>query len=134
MLPAAEGGTSVTNFEDVAPFIGNPTGAQFADDFRAAAEKANLPYPHADSQAGYEYSAWQTLVAAVTATKSLDDKTLGKWLDGATVDTVVGKRDFKGKFHTSSKDLQMLRQIQDKKWVAVWPVDQATPGVKLLAP
>jgi branched-chain amino acid transport system substrate-binding protein len=134
MLPSAEGGTSVTNFEDVPPFTSNPTGARFADDFRAAAEQANLPYPHADSQAGYEYSAWQILVAAVNATKSLDDKTLCKWLDGATVETVVGKRDFKGKFHTSSQDLQMLRQVQDKKWVSVWPADQATPGVKLIAP
>jgi len=118
----------------VPPFTSNPTGAQFADDFRAAAEQANLPYPHADSQAGYEYSAWQILMAAVNATKSLDDKTLGKWLDGATIETVVGTRDFKGKFHTSSQDLQMLRQIQNKKWVAVWPADQATPGAKLIAP
>jgi branched-chain amino acid transport system substrate-binding protein len=130
----AEGALSVTNFEDVPPFTATPQGKEFADDFRAQAEKANLPYPHADSQAGYEYAAWQILTTAVTTTKSLDDKTLATWLDGATVDTVVGKRDFKGKFHSSSADLQMLRQIQGKQWVAVWPTDEATPGKKLMAP
>jgi branched-chain amino acid transport system substrate-binding protein len=134
VFAAAEGAVSVTNFEDVPPFISSPEGAAFAHDFRAQAEKANLPYPHADSQAGYEYSAWQILVAAVNATKSLDDKTLAQWLDNATVETVVGKRDFKGKFHSSSQDLQMLRQLHDKQWVAVWPTDQATPGAKLIAP
>lgn len=134
VLAAAEGATSVTNFEDVPPFTSNPAGAEFAHDFRAQAEKANLPYPHADSQAGYEYAAWQILVAAVTATKSLDDRILAAWLDDATIDTVVGTRDFKGKFHSSSTDLQMLRQIHDKQWVSVWPTDQATPGQKLVAP
>jgi branched-chain amino acid transport system substrate-binding protein len=134
MLAAAEDALSVTNFEDVPPFTMTADGAEFAHDFRAQAEKANLPYPHADSQAGYEYAAWQILVAAVNATKSLDDKTLAAWLDDATVDTVVGRRDFKGKFHSSSSDLQMLRQLHDKQWVSVWPTDQATPGQKLIAP
>jgi len=130
----ADHGTSVTNFEDVPPFTASPEGAAFADAFRAQAEKANLPYPHADSQAGYEYSAWQILVAAVNATKSLDDKTLAQWLEHATVDTVTGRRNFAGPYHTSGTDLQMLRQIQDQKWVAVWPAENATPGTKLIAP
>lgn len=134
IFPAAENATSVTNFEDVAPFTSDPEGAAFAAAFRAAAEKANLPYPHADSQAGYEYAGWQILKAAVLATKSFDDRTLATWLDTATVDTLVGRRDFRGKNHTSSVDLQILRQVQDKKWVAVWPLAQATPGVKLVAP
>ncbi|HLI19503.1 MAG TPA: ABC transporter substrate-binding protein [Stellaceae bacterium] len=133
-LPAAEDATSLTNFEDVAPFTSNPEGAALADAFRAAAEKAKLPYPHADSQAGYEYAGWQILAAAVAATHSLDDKVLATWLDTATVDTVVGRRDFRGKNHTSSVDLTMLRQLQGGKWVAVWPPDQMTPGVKLIAP
>ncbi|HUB96886.1 MAG TPA: amino acid ABC transporter substrate-binding protein [Stellaceae bacterium] len=134
LLPAAENATSMTNFEDIAPFTSNPAGAAFAADFRAKAEAAKLPYPHADSQAGYEYAAWQILTAAVEATKSLDDATLAQWLDHATVDTVVGRRDFSGKYHTSGKDLEMVRQLQHQQWVAVWPTDRATPGAKLIAP
>ena len=51
-LPAAENATSLTNFEDVPPFTANPEGAALADAFRAAAEKAKLPYPHAELPSG----------------------------------------------------------------------------------
>jgi branched-chain amino acid transport system substrate-binding protein len=134
VLAAAENATSVTNFEDTAPFTSRPDGADFATDFRAKAEAAKLPFPHADSQAGYEYSAWQILAAAVTATKSLDDKTLADWLDHATVDTVVGRRDFAGKNHTNGDDLELVRQLQGQKWLSVWPIASATPGARLIAP
>ena len=134
VLPAADNALSVTNFEDVPPFTDSKEGGEFARLFRAAAETANLPYPHADSQAGYEYAGWQILTAAVNATKSFDDAKLAQWIEASEIDTVVGRRDFKGKWHNSSTDLQLLRQIQGKKWVAVWPADKATPGVKLAAP
>ncbi len=133
-LPAAENATSMTNFEDTAPFTSTLDGAAFADDFRAKAEAAKLPYPHADSQAGYEYCAWQILTAAVRATKSLDDKVLAAWLEHATIDTVAGRRDFTGLHHTSGQDLELVRQLQGQKWLAVWPAANATPGAKLIAP
>jgi ABC-type branched-subunit amino acid transport system substrate-binding protein len=134
VLPAAEGGVSLTNFEDELPYTAKPENAEFARLFRERAEKAGLPYPHADSQAGNEYSAWQVLVAAVNATKSLDDKTLATWLENNSVDTIMGNRDFSGEWHTSKTDMQQLRQIQKGRWVAVWPPGQETPGVKLMAP
>ena len=134
MLPAAEGAVSLTNFEDVAPYNTTPVGKEFARVFHERAEKASLPYPFADSQAANEYAGWQILVAAVEATKSLDDKKIAEWLDGATVDTIIGKRDFKGEWHTSSSDQEDLRQLQGGKWVGVWPKEHATPGVKLMAP
>ncbi len=133
-LPAAENAISSTNFEDVEPYISDPVGGEFARLFRARAEKAGLPYPHADSQGALEYSGWQILTAAVNATKSFDDATLAAWLDKNEVDTIVGRRDFKGKWHQNSKDLTELRQIQGEKWVAVWPAKIATPGRKLIAP
>jgi branched-chain amino acid transport system substrate-binding protein len=132
--PPADHATSLTNFEDVAPYISSPEAAEFAKAFDARAQEAGLPYPHVDSQAGNEYSGWQILVAAVQATKSLEDKVLADWLDKNSVDTIVGKRDFKGKFHTSSSDQQQLRQVQNGRWVAIWPVANATPGTKLMAP
>ena len=96
------------------------------------AAEAKLPYAHVDSQAGNEYAGWQILVAAINATKSFDDKVLADYLDKDTVDTIVGKRDFSGKFHTSKSDEQKLRQVQNGRWVEVYP--EVTPGTKLLAP
>ncbi len=132
-LPAAENAVSGTNFEDVKPYIDDPVGGEFARLFDARAQKAGLPYPHADSQAALEYAGWQILTAAVNATKSVEDDKLANWLDKNEVDTIVGRRDFKGKWHQNSKDLTELRQIQGGRWVAVWPGSIATPGYKLIA-
>jgi len=132
--PSAERATSLTNFEDVAPFTSSPEAAEFAKAFDAKAAEAKLPYQHVDSQAGNEYSGWQILVAAINATKSIEDAKLAAWLDTATVDTLAGKRDFKGLNHTSSTDNQEIRQVQNGRWVSVFPQDMATPGTKLLAP
>jgi branched-chain amino acid transport system substrate-binding protein len=130
----AERATSLTNFEDVPPFIATPEGAEFAKAFDEKAKEAKLPYPHVDSQASNEYAGWQILVDAVRATKSLEDAKLAAWLENATVDTLVGKRDFKGLNHTSSVDQQEIRQVQNGRWVSVFPKEMATPGTKLLAP
>jgi len=132
--PPAERGVSFTNFEDVAPYTSTPEGAEFAKAFDERATKAGLPYPHVDGQAGNEYAGWQILVAAINTTKSIDDKTLIAWLDGATVDTIEGQRNFKGKFHTSDKNAVDMRQVQNGRWVVVWPTDRATPGAKLIVP
>jgi branched-chain amino acid transport system substrate-binding protein len=133
-LPAAENAVSTTNFEDVKPFIDDPVGAEFARLFRERAEKAKLPFPHADSQSSNEYSGWQILIAAVNATKSIEDKKLAEWLDKAEVSTLLGKRDFKGKWHQNSKDITKVRQVQKGQWVCVFPSDSVTPGHKLVAP
>jgi branched-chain amino acid transport system substrate-binding protein len=130
--PAANA-TSLTNFEDVAPFTSSPEAAEFAKAFNVLADKAQLPYPHVDSQAGNEYSGWQILAAAVNGTKSIEDEKLATYLDGATVDTVAGKRNFKGLNHTSETDEQEIRQVQNSRWVSVFPQGNATPGVKLIA-
>ena len=133
-LPAADRAMSLTSFEDVPPFTTPPEHAEFAKAFDAKAKEAGLPYPYVDSQAGNEYAGWQILVAAINATKSFDDKTLAEWLDKNSVDTIIGKRNFKGKFHTSESDQQSLRQVQKGRWVGVWPKEALTPGTKLIAP
>ncbi len=129
-----ERATSLTNFEDVAPFTSSPEAAAFAKAFDEKAKEAKLPYQHVDSQAGNEYAGWQILADAIKATKSIEDAKLAAWLENNTVDTLVGKRDFKGLNHTSSTDLQEIRQVQNGRWVCVYPKDMATPGTKLLAP
>jgi branched-chain amino acid transport system substrate-binding protein len=131
----AERATSLTNFEDVAPFIdASPEAAEFTKAFDTKAAEAKLPYPHVDSQASNEYAGWQILVDAIKGTKSIDDAKLAGWLENATVDTLVGKRDFKGLNHTSSTDQQEIRQVQSGRWVSVYPKEMVTPGTKLLAP
>ncbi len=130
----ADSATSLTNFEDVEPFTSSAEGTEFAKAFAVAAEAAKLPYPHVDSQAGNEYTGWQILVAAVNATKSIDDAKLADWLDKNSVDTIAGRRNFKGINHTSETDLQEIRQVQNGRWVSVFPKETATPGAKLIAP
>jgi branched-chain amino acid transport system substrate-binding protein len=132
--PLAEGAVSYSGFEDVAPYTTTEEGGAFAREFAIRAQKAGLPYPHVDSQAGNEYAGWQILIAGVKATNSLDDQKIAAWLDKNWVETIEGKRDFSGKSHTSATDMQQLKQAQGGKWVAVWPLDARTPGVTLMAP
>jgi branched-chain amino acid transport system substrate-binding protein len=132
--PLADRAVSYSGFEDVAPYTATEEGGAFAKEFDARAEKAALPYPHVDSQAGNEYAGWQILAAAVKATNSLDDKTIADWLDKHSVDTIEGKRDFSGRSHTAASDTQQLKQVQGGKWVVIWPLDMRTPGASLIAP
>jgi branched-chain amino acid transport system substrate-binding protein len=134
VLPAAQYSTGMTQFEDVAPFTSKPSAANFAKLFNERAKQAQLPYPHVDLQAGTSYAAWELLEAAAVATKSLDDKKMAEWLKNNEVDTVIGKRDFKGKFNTTKEDLESIRQLQDGQFVVVWPPSRATPGKKLIVP
>ena len=59
--------------------------------------------------------------AAVTATKSLDDKALADWLKKNRVDTIQGKLRFDGPSNYSAHDLCAIKQVQNGKWVVVWP-------------
>lgn len=132
--PAAERATSLTTFEDIAPFTTPPEAADFAKAFDAKAVEAKLPFARVDSQAGNEYCGWQILAAAVNGAKSIEDAKIAAWLETATVDTLAGKRNFKGLNHTSESDQQEIRQVQNGRWVSVYPKEMETPGTKLLAP
>ena len=81
-------------------------------------------------QAAVSFVAWQLIEAAVNATKSLDDKLLSNWLRSNTVDTLEGKLRFNGPGNYGD-DLQRIKQVQDGRWVTVWPAAWATPGAKL---
>lgn len=124
---------STTVFEEHPPFLGNPGAARLVPLFRERAAKANVPYPHVDTQAAGSFAAWQLLEAAVTATKSLDDKVLGEWLRKNRVDTIIGKLRFDGP-NNYGDDLFKVKQVQDGKWVVVWPREFAAPGARLLPP
>jgi branched-chain amino acid transport system substrate-binding protein len=121
---------SVTVFEEHPPFTANPKAARLVSLFRERATKANVPYPNVDTQAGGSFAAWQLLEAAVTATRSLDDKTLVAWLRLNPVDTIIGKLRFDGP-NNYGDDLFKVKQVQDGKWLVVWPREFAAPGAKL---
>ena len=69
----------------------------------------------------------------MTATKSLDDKALGEWLRKNPVNTMLGRLRFNGP-NNYGDDLSKVKQVQDGKWVVVWPKEFAAPGTRLLPP
>ena len=99
--------------------------------FNERAAKAGLPYTGVETQAAASYSAWQVLDAAVTATKSLDDKVLAEWLRKNRVDTIQGKLRFDGPSNYGD-DLMVVKQVQNGRWVTVWPKSAAAPGATLM--
>ena len=124
---------SSTVFEEHPPFTNNPGAAKLIPLFRERAAKANVPYTYVDTQVAGSFAAWQVLEAAVNATKSLDDKAMGQWLRKNRVDTIIGKLRFDGP-NNYGDDLFKVKQVQDGKWVVVWPREFAAPGARLLPP
>lgn len=133
VAPEGKYALSTTFFEEHPPFTNNPAAAEFVKAYRERAAKAGLPYQATDAQAAVSYAAWQVLEAAVTATKSLDDKVLAQWLRANRVDTVLGKLRFDGPSNYGD-DLAKVKQVQNGKWVVVWPKEYAAPGVRLEVP
>ncbi len=128
--PEANGALSVTIFEAHPPFTDNPVAARFVEEFRARATQANMPETSVDTQAAASYSAWQVIEAAVKANNSLDDKTLAEWLRANTVDTIQGKLRF-NELGNFGDDLNRVKQVQDGKWLTVWPKEWAAPGATI---
>jgi branched-chain amino acid transport system substrate-binding protein len=133
LAPDGKYALSTTIFEEHPPFTSNPTASEFVTLYRERAAKVGLPYPAADTQAAASYVAWQLVEATVTATGSLDDKVLAQWLRAHRVDTILGTLRFDGPGNYGD-DHSKVKQVQDGKWVVVWPTDFAPPGVKLVAP
>jgi ABC-type branched-subunit amino acid transport system substrate-binding protein len=133
LAPDGKLALSTTVFEEHPPFMSNAGAARLVPLFRERATKANVPYPYVDTQAGGSFAAWQLLEAAVTATKSLDDKVLGQWLRKNRVPTIIGTLRFDGP-NNYGDDLFKVKQVQDGKWVVVWPREFAAPGARLLPP
>ena len=114
-------------------YVDRPGIAQFITIYHERAAKAGIAYQHVDAQAAGSYSAWQILEAAVAGAKSLDDKAMGAWLKGHGVETIEGKLSFDGPFNHGPQHMA-VKQVQDGKFVVVWPRDLATPGTKLIEP
>jgi len=118
--PHANGLTSLTWFEDHEPFLHNAGASEFVAAYTQRATAAGLPHPRADYQAAAEYAAWQMLEAAAIGAGRIDDKAMAAWLKANSVKTVLGTRTFDGKFNSGLPDTK-LKQVQEGKWVTVWP-------------
>lgn len=132
-LPDAKNALSVTIFEEQAPFTANTGATEFVKLYRERATKAGLADPSVETQAAASYTAWQILEAGVMATKSLDDKKIADWIKANKVDTLQGKLRFNGTGNFGD-DLMRVKQVQNGKWVVVWPKEVTSGGAKLLAP
>jgi branched-chain amino acid transport system substrate-binding protein len=131
--PAANGLTSLTWFEDHAPYTDYPGASELIGLYVERAKAAGLPYTRVDYQAAAEYAAWQMLAAAAKAVGRIDDKAMAAWLKANPVETVLGPRRFDGKFNSGAADTK-LKQVQGGKWVTVWPPKFRPSGIALVAP
>ena len=128
--PDGKNALSLTIFEEHAPFTSNPVAAAFVKVFNERAAKAGLPDTSVEVQAAASYTAWQILEAGVRGANSFDDKAIAAWLRKNRVDTIQGKLRFDGPGNYGD-DLMRVKQVQNGKWVVVWPTAFAAPGAKL---
>ena len=135
-VPEANNALAFTTFEEHPPFTNNPRAAEFVKAFHERAKQAGLPDTSVDLHASIAYSTWQTLEAAVNGAKSLDDKALAEWLRKNSVDTIAGRFRWETvqdgpPNYIMGKDIYKVKQVQNGKWLVVWPKDFAAPGAKL---
>jgi ABC-type branched-subunit amino acid transport system substrate-binding protein len=132
-MPEAQGSLALTNFEAHPPFTDDPAIAQFVNTYAERAKEAGIPYNAVDLQAAIKYAAWQVLETAVTATKSLEDKTLAAWLKKNEVKTLFGPLRWNGpQNYVAGSDLYKVKQLQQGKWFVVHPTQWAPPGAKIV--
>ena len=128
--PEGKGAISLTIFEEHAPFSDNALAAAFIKTFNERAAAARLPDTTVEVQAAAAFSGWQILEAGVVGAKSFDDKAIAAFLKSNRVDTIHGKLRFNGPGNYGD-DLMKIKQVQNGKWVVVWPQSYAPAGVKL---
>ena len=130
-MPEAQGSLALTTFEAHPPFTDDPTIAQFVQTYGERAKEAGIPYTAVDLQSAIMYAAWQVLETVVTATKSLDDKTLAAWLKKNQVKTLFGTLRWDGpQNYVEGSDLYKVKQLQQGRWVVIHPQQWAAPGAK----
>ncbi|MBL8585218.1 MAG: amino acid ABC transporter substrate-binding protein [Bradyrhizobiaceae bacterium] len=130
--PEANHALAASIFEQHPPFTDDPTAAEFVKIFNERAAKAGLPDTAVETQAAASYSAWQVLEAAVNGAQSLDDQKIADWLKTHQVKTIQGVLRF-DRLNNFGDDLMKVKQVQDGRWVTVWPDQWAAPGAKIKA-
>src|SRR5690606_8652408 len=93
-------------------------------------EVANLPYAAFETQATASWNTWEILVGAVEGAQSLDQQELCSYLtEYSAVTTINGHLTFDLADNHYWETNVGLKQIQDGKWVMVWPPERAVAEV-----
>ena len=133
--PFARNSLTVTTFEEHPPFTSIPLAAEYIRQFHERGAKAGLADSSVELQAAASYATWQALEAAVNGAKSLDDRAIAQWLKKNHVDTIMGTLRWDGpNNYNPGSDLYKIKQLQQGKWLVVWPKEFAAPGAKLITP
>jgi len=121
---------SMSIFEEHAPFTNNKVASDFIQIYHERATKANMPDIAVEVQAAASYAAWQILEAGVRGANSFDDKAIAAWIRKNRVNTIYGQVRFDG-LGNFGDDMMKVKQVQNGKWLMVWPAQFAAPGAKL---
>ena len=133
--PNAQHALALTTFEQHPPFTDNPVAASFVKLYNDRAARAGLPDNQVELQAAGSFATWQTIEAAVNGAKSIEDKALAAWLKKHPVDTIIGTLRWETPTnYMPGARLYKVKQLQDAKWLVVYPPEFAAPSAKLLAP
>jgi branched-chain amino acid transport system substrate-binding protein len=90
--------------------------------FAASAAANRLNYRVFDSQATASWTAWEVLVAGVRGARSLEQERVCNYLRGNRVPTTfTGTLRFTPATNNFSQARNLIKQIQNKRWVVVWP-------------
>lgn len=133
LAPEGQSALGYTFFEEHPPFTSRPGVQEILPLWRDRAKAAGIQYPFFDFQAAVMGAMWQMLEQAAAATKSIDDKRMAAWLKANEVDTMMGRLRFDGP-NNHGPDLSGVRQVVERRWLAVWPGEIAAPGVKANLP
>ena len=128
--PLAKNALSMTVFEEHPPFTNASGAADFIKLYHERAAKAGIPDTNVEVQAAASYTAWQILEAGVRGAGSLDDKAIAAYIKKNRIDTIQGKLRFDGPSNYGD-DLMRVKQVQNGRWVTVYPKEFAAPGATL---
>jgi branched-chain amino acid transport system substrate-binding protein len=128
----AENILSVSIFEANDTLINKVGGDARAivDDFKARATAAKVAYTEFETQAAASWNAWEILTQGVKNAGSLDQQKICDALHSKGVDTTFsGHLTFDPAKHNFWPTTLGIKQIQNGKWVMVWPQDKAAAAL-----
>jgi branched-chain amino acid transport system substrate-binding protein len=115
---------------DGAAKLGGDVSA-IVDDYKTRATAAKVPYTVFETQAAASWNAWDILTQGVKGANSLDQQKMCDALHDKGADTTFsGHVAFDPKDHNFWPGTETIAQIQDGKWVTVWPADKAAAQLR----
>jgi ABC-type branched-subunit amino acid transport system substrate-binding protein len=115
-----------------------PAGKAVSSAFTAAAKAAGLAYTQIDPQAAVSYAQWQVLATGVERAHSLDQSKICAALKKPAVSTLTEGKILFGSAGSAGSNLypsrMLLAQIQNGRFVQVYPRKTALPNIKPVYP